>query len=120
MQALLVLLKKLPPKGRKLLIIATTSRKHVLEDLEMTSAFTDILHVPNLTKPAHVSSVARASGVFTLAALQQLETRLGQRTASVGVKTVLGLLDMVRQTEEGDRVRKLLTKLEDEMYISIQ
>ena len=49
LQALLVLLKKLPPKGRKLLIVATTSRKHVLDELEMLSAFTDVLHVPNLS-----------------------------------------------------------------------
>ena len=53
LQALLVLLKKNPPKGRRLLIICTTSRKEVLEQMEMLSAFTDVLHVSNLTRPEH-------------------------------------------------------------------
>jgi vesicle-fusing ATPase len=54
LQALLVLLKKNPPKGRRLLIICTTSRKEVLEQMEMLSAFTDVLHVSNLTRPDHL------------------------------------------------------------------
>ena len=54
LQALLVLLKKNPPKGRRLLIICTTSRREVLEQMEMLSAFTDVLHVSNLTKAEHV------------------------------------------------------------------
>ena len=56
-------MKKLPPKGRKLLIVATTSRKHVLDELEMLSAFTDVLHVPNLSTSEHVAAVARHAGV---------------------------------------------------------
>merc|ERR1711973_391271 len=48
LQALLVLLKKSPPKGRRLLIIATSSRREVLDQMEMISAFTDVLHLPNL------------------------------------------------------------------------
>jgi vesicle-fusing ATPase len=54
LQALLVLLKKNPPRGRRLLIICTTSRKEVLEQMEMLSAFTDVLHVSNLSRPEHV------------------------------------------------------------------
>merc|ERR1711863_63080 len=38
LQAILVLLKKSPPKGRRLLVFATTSRRDVLEQMEMTSA----------------------------------------------------------------------------------
>ena len=119
-QALLVLLKKSPPKGRKLLIIATSSRKHVMEDLELTSAFTDILHVPNLTQPEHLLDVCEATGVFTNLNSQQLKARVKSRSCNVGIKTVLGLIDMVRVTEEGVRVAKLLGKLEEEMHISMQ
>merc|ERR1719145_89432 len=57
LQALLVLLKKMPPKGRKLLIVATTSRKQVLDQLEMLSAFTDVLHVRNLSSAEHITAV---------------------------------------------------------------
>ena len=35
-------------QGKRLLVIATTSRKEVLEEMEMITAFTDVLHLPNL------------------------------------------------------------------------
>lgn len=65
LQALLVLLKKQPPKGRKLLVICTSSRRQVLEDMEMLSAFTSILHVPNLSTPEHLIKVLQDTNVFT-------------------------------------------------------
>uniref|UniRef100_A0A8D3DNI3 Vesicle-fusing ATPase n=1 Tax=Scophthalmus maximus TaxID=52904 RepID=A0A8D3DNI3_SCOMX len=49
LQALLVLLKKPPPKGRKLLIIGTTSRKDVLQEMEMLDAFSTTIHIPNIS-----------------------------------------------------------------------
>ena len=114
------MLKKMPPKGRKLLIIATTSRKQVLDDLEMISAFTDVLHVPNLSRPEHVTTVAKVSNVISPAGMTQLQSQLSGRSANIGVKKLLGLLDMVHQTEEKDRVDKLITKLEEEMFISLK
>ena len=39
LQALLVLLKKNPPKGRRLLIICTTSRKEVLDQVNSVNIF---------------------------------------------------------------------------------
>ena len=117
---MLVLLKKLPPKGRKLLIVATTSRKSVLEDLEMVSAFTDILHVPNLSRTEHIIQVSRASGVISATGLASLQTQMSGRSANIGVKKLLGLLDMVAQTQEAERVNKLIMKLEEEMYISMK
>lgn len=65
LQALLVLLKKQPPKGRKLLVICTSSRRQVLEDMEIISAFTSVLHVSNLSAPEHLISVLEDSDVFT-------------------------------------------------------
>merc|ERR1719266_1490198 len=55
LQALLVLLKKSPPRGRRLLLICTTSRKDVLDQMEMISAFTDVLHVSNCGHASHIA-----------------------------------------------------------------
>ena len=115
LQALLVLLKKVPPKGRKLLIVATSSRKQVLDQLEMLSAFTDVLHVGNLNRPEHITAVAKLSGAFSPADLTSLQSQLTGRNSNIGIKKLLGLLDMVRQTEGGERVGKLVGKLEDDM-----
>lgn len=36
-------------QGRKLLIIGTTSRKDVLQEMEMLDAFSTTIHVPNIS-----------------------------------------------------------------------
>uniref|UniRef100_A0AAR2LEM7 Vesicle-fusing ATPase n=1 Tax=Pygocentrus nattereri TaxID=42514 RepID=A0AAR2LEM7_PYGNA len=54
LQALLVLLKKAPPQGRKLLIIGTTSRKDVLQEMEMLDAFSTTIHIPNISSGEHL------------------------------------------------------------------
>ena len=53
------------------------------------------------------------------AGVKQLQPQLGGRTANIGVKKLLGLLDLVAQTQEADRVAKLVTKLEEEMFVSL-
>ena len=65
LQTLLVLLKKQPPKGKRLLIICTTSRKEVLQQMEMLSAFTDVLHVSNLGKAEHIERVVATDPGFS-------------------------------------------------------
>lgn len=76
LQALLVLLKKQPPKGRKLLILCTSSRRQVLEEMEMLSAFTSILHVPNLSKPEHLMTVLEDSNVFSKPELKSIHKKI--------------------------------------------
>lgn len=76
LQALLVLLKKQPPKGRKLLILCTSSRRQVLEDMEMLSAFTSILHVPNLSQTDHLMNVLEHSEVFTKPELKSIQKKI--------------------------------------------
>lgn len=120
LQALLVLLKKTPPKGRKLLVICTSSRREVLDQMEMIPAFTDVLHVANITEDAQLMRVIQQSNVFTGQDLAKLAEKIRGRKASVGVKKLLGLLDMVKQTEPVNRVNKLLSKLEEENFIELQ
>jgi len=114
LQALLVLLKKEPPKGRKLLILCTSSRRQVLEDMEMLSAFTAILHVPNLSKPDHLMAVLEESDVFSRKDLSTMSHKVHGHRVFIGIKKLLALIDMARQTEEQYRVIKFLSKLEEE------
>jgi len=119
LQALLVLLKKAPPKGKRLLVICTSSRKQVLDQMEMISAFTDVLHVPNITKDAQLMRVIQQSNAFTAPDLARLAAKIKGRKSSIGVKKLLGLLDMVKQTDPASRVDKLLSKLEEENLIEL-
>merc|ERR1719187_2984804 len=119
LQALLVLLKKQPPKGRKLLIICTSSRKEVLDQMEMVPAFTDVLHVPNLSTSNHILNVVNERGAFSKDEMAGLSRKLQGRKACIGVKKLLGLLDMAKQTDPSVRSIKLLSKLEEEGFIEL-
>ncbi|PSN54659.1 Vesicle-fusing ATPase 1 [Blattella germanica] len=115
LQALLVLLKKEPPRGRKLLILCTSSRRQVLEDMEMLSAFTAVLHVPNLSQPEHLMNVLEESAdVFSKKVSKSIYSKIQGHRVFVGIKKLLALIDMARQTEEQYRVIKFLSKLEEE------
>ncbi|RZC38213.1 vesicle-fusing ATPase 1-like, partial [Asbolus verrucosus] len=114
LQALLVLLKKQPPPGKKLLVLCTSSRRQVLEDMEMLSAFTAILHVPNLSKADHLLNVLEASEVFSTQELNRIAQQIRGKRIFIGIKKLLALIDMSRQTDEKSRVIKLITKLEED------
>ncbi|XP_046407594.1 vesicle-fusing ATPase 1-like [Ischnura elegans] len=119
LQALLVLLKKEPPKGRKLLVLCTSSRRQVLEEMEMIPAFTAVLHVPNLNTPEHLIAVLEESDVFSKKELQSIAKKIHGHKVFVGVKKVLALIDMARQMEEQYRVVKFISKLEEEGAIDM-
>ncbi|XP_066145979.1 vesicle-fusing ATPase 1-like [Euwallacea fornicatus] len=114
LQALLVLLKKEPPPGKKLLVLCTSSRRQVLEDMEMLSAFTTVLHVPNLSKAEHLLNVLEASEVFNPNELKQIARHVHDKRIFIGIKKLLALIDMVKQIDEKHRVIKLITKLEED------
>jgi len=114
LQALLVLLKKQPPKGRKLLILCTSSRREVLEEMEMLSAFTSVLHVSNLSTPEHVLTVLDDSDLFSPEELQNIARNMAGKRVNIGIKKLLALIDMVRQSDPHYRTIKFLTKMEEE------
>lgn len=103
LQALLVLLKKEPPAGRKLLVLCTTSRRQVLEDMEMLSSFTSVLHVPNLSQPEHLMNVlghlsqSRDPAFFTGEECMMIGKMINGKRLGIGIKKLLGFIDMARQ-----------------------
>lgn len=50
--------------------------RQVLEDMEMLSAFTSVLHVPNLSKPEHVLAVLEEYDLFNKQELITLGKRM--------------------------------------------
>jgi len=64
-------------------------------------------------------SILTQSDAFSKADLAKLAKQLQGRKASIGVKKLLGLIDMVKQMEPSARVVKLLSKLEEEQYIDL-
>lgn len=50
--------------------------RQVLEDMEMLSAFTAVLHLPNLSKAEHLLTVLEASEVFSAAELKKISQQV--------------------------------------------
>ncbi|KAL3141039.1 hypothetical protein ABBQ32_005552 [Trebouxia sp. C0010 RCD-2024] len=94
LQTLLVLLKKQPPKGRKLLVIGTTSNAAVMEDMEVTTTFNVVLHVPKL-KEMEITAVLKAINAFAPNEVSMAVASLIE--SEMPVKRLLLLLDMARQ-----------------------
>jgi hypothetical protein len=57
LQALLVLLKKKPPKGHKLLVVGTTSNQSVLSMMGIIESFSHVMHVDNITDGSEVGAL---------------------------------------------------------------
>lgn len=58
--------------------------RQVLEEMEMLSAFTAVLHVPNLSKAEHLLNVLEASDVFTNQELKQFTHQIhGKRYGKI-------------------------------------
>lgn len=60
LQALIVLFRKHPPEGRRLVVIATTARRDLLADLGLASAASAVLTLPPISLGAEAAAVLRA------------------------------------------------------------
>ncbi|XP_043911166.1 vesicle-fusing ATPase [Protopterus annectens] len=114
LQALLVLLKKAPPQGRKLLIIGTTSRKDVLQEMEMLDAFSTTIHVPNISTGDQLIDALELLGSFKDSERATITKQVKGKKVWIGIKKLLMLIEMSLQMDPEYRVRKFLTLLKEE------
>uniref|UniRef100_A0A3B3ZJD2 Vesicle-fusing ATPase n=1 Tax=Periophthalmus magnuspinnatus TaxID=409849 RepID=A0A3B3ZJD2_9GOBI len=97
LQALLVLLKKPPPKGRKLLIIGTTSCKDVLQEMGMLDVFSTTIHIPNISRGEELVKALEVLGSFSVQECASIAKALKGKTLSIGIKNLLMLTEMAAQ-----------------------
>jgi len=96
LQALLVLFKKKPPQGRKLLVIGTTSSLHVLKEMSFLTSCNAVLEIPPITDSADVVRILSASGSFSPEDLKYI----GHHFKSVvEMKSLLTIAETARQGE---------------------
>mmetsp|Transcript_3360 Transcript_3360/g.5652 ORF Transcript_3360/g.5652 Transcript_3360/m.5652 type:complete len:720 (+) Transcript_3360:87-2246(+) len=96
LQAVLVLLKKQPPIGRRLMVIGTTALAGVMESMELTNAFNITLNVPNLNTQS-VKSVLEHIKAVAPEELDAATTLLDDASVGLPVKKLLLLVEMARQ-----------------------
>lgn len=128
LQALCVLLKKSPPNNRKLVVICTTSKREVMEQLELISAFTKVIRVPAVNSADGLNQVllelakkatADGSDFFTPAEIQAIHRRTQGRQLYIGIKRLIAAIDAVRRLNPQVRAQKFLLELEEDGALSM-
>ncbi|KAG5458477.1 MAG: hypothetical protein BJ554DRAFT_1286 [Olpidium bornovanus] len=109
LQALRVLLRRVPPKGRRLFVVATTNERAVLDQMKLAQFFDAQLYVPTITQLQEVDVVLQHVKGFSAAdraqALRQLRALdaggSGGQKINVGIKKLLFICANARQDAAG-------------------
>lgn len=99
LQTLLVLIKRQPPAGHKLIVLGTTSLPDVMESLELTSVFSTSLHVTEVD-PSNIPEVARGLGV-RFATPQDAASIVSNMLGSVPIKKLLLVMELADEEYKG-------------------
>ncbi|CAF0744376.1 unnamed protein product [Brachionus calyciflorus] len=113
LQTLKLLFKKLPPKGRKLLLIATTSEKELIKELGLYQSFSKVIHVPNISRGEEILNFVEQMECFSKQDMDVLNRQINSKTLSIGVKSLLDVIELSQQTTDVYRVAKFVDALED-------
>jgi vesicle-fusing ATPase len=102
LQNLMVLLKKQPPKGRRLLVLATTGERSVLQQLDLFTSFDADIAVPNVSSYEDVAHILKHSGaaIDPERALQELRQTTRKDTVGVGIKKILLGIETAKQDQD--------------------
>ena len=105
-QCLSVLIKKIPPKGRNLLVIITTSNKTLLDEMDLTNACDKEIYVPPVRTTEELSIILHELGVFTRSEIEKITYSLASNNfnLNIGVKKLINLVEMSGQELAEDRV----------------
>ncbi|GAK65000.1 vesicular-fusion protein SEC18 [Moesziomyces antarcticus] len=121
LQALAVLLGKRPPKDKRLLVLATTSNRRMLHEMEMLNAFIAEIRVPNITSLRSVDHVVRQMQLFEhdgeAQRCQQLLAQAGlgeEGKLNIGIKKLLSEIEMARlDNDPADRLASSLSSVQN-------
>lgn len=95
-QTLLVLIKRLPPKGKNMLVIGTTSEVDFLNSVGISNAFSITYHIPTL-KTDDAKKVLEQLNVFA----KEDEDAAAEALNDMPIKKVYMLIEMAAQGERG-------------------
>ena len=113
LQTLKLLFKKLPPRGRKLLLIATTSEKEIIKEMGLIQSFSKVIHVPNVSRGSEVLQVLEQLDCFTKKDYDNLCQKLHNKSLSIGIKSLLDVVELSKQATDAYRTVKFVSALEE-------
>jgi len=104
LQTLISCLRKQPPNGRRLLILATTTDRTVLQQLGLFRHFNSDVSVPTLKSYDELAMVMHESKAFggqdVRSAIEEIQQITGSQDVRVGIKTVLLGIETAKQDSD--------------------
>jgi vesicle-fusing ATPase len=130
LQTLIVNMRKPPPEGKKLLVIATTSCKSVLEDFDLLQVFNAVVNVPDIKTGAAVGKVLSALNVFSKGECEALAKSFDDKVRAAGsdplrepripIKKLTMLAEMAKQDDSPfERFKGFLDQNLSESYVTL-
>lgn len=119
LQTVMVLLRKQPPKGRRLLILATTTERSILKQLDVYHSFNSDILVPNVQTYDELAYILRETQAFPPPevdrALQGIHELTQSEKIGVGIKKVLlGIGTAKQDTDAAGRFASVIARAMDE------
>lgn len=119
LQTLMVCLRKQPEKGRRLLILATTTARAVLKQLDLYNSFNSDIMVPTVNTYDELRYILQQSDAFSPAEIQQaLEGISGiadDKKIGVGIKRILLGIETAKQDpDKVGRFTRVISRAIDE------
>lgn len=91
-------------QDRRLLVLATTSERSVLQQLSLFDRFDAQIAVPTVSTQQELGQVLRQSGAFSdgdnQQAIRQIEDITGSREVGVGIKKILTGIETAKQDQD--------------------
>lgn len=103
LQTLQVCINRIPPNNRSLLVLSTTSRRQLLDELDMADCFTAEVHVPQICSLESVFIVLSEMNLFSEADQSSIKSELSKNgivSVSVSVKNLINLISLASQDHE--------------------
>mmetsp|Transcript_40541 Transcript_40541/g.126794 ORF Transcript_40541/g.126794 Transcript_40541/m.126794 type:complete len:194 (-) Transcript_40541:104-685(-) len=104
LQAFLVLLKKLPPKPNRLLVIATTSAINDLEALGLADMFDLRREVPRLSDAGEIATVLQELPDLEVEPGEDVTNIAEQVVEPIGIKQLLTIVERARVLDPNGRL----------------
>lgn len=120
LQAIMVFLRKQPTHGRRLLVLATTTERALMKQLDIYNSFNSDIMVPNVSSFGELRFVMEKSGAFDAREIAQALESVGgladDGRLSVGIKKVLLGIETAKQDSDkvGRFVRVINRAIEEE------
>ena len=101
-QTIMTLIKNMPPRGKKLMIIATSSNPSLLKDIGLRQQFTHTMTAPLVQSVSNMADIVETLQVFSREETESLKQQLKELNLRVGVKKLIDICMTAKQAGDSE------------------